>query len=221
MVQSPIVYVTDASQALSEEAAGKYFSAETLQHIASLKARERNAFLWSRLILRSADRQFSPDKPSALSYVENYSNYLALEGSCFRHCSVDFQDKWVAVALSAMPINVAVEPLNWTAAQIEQAKLFYKQHFVNWIERQNDPVLAFYQLYTANKCLTKRRNPTIRIVISDDDTLTVRGAQVSIREGLQYRSTADWICAVQGPVLGTLLSEVRTAEKTFSLLAGW
>ncbi len=90
--------------------------------------------------------------------------------------------------------------------------------FNDWIDLQENPELAFYHLWALTDCLSQRGNPTVRAVIGDDDQLSVRGSSVMLRETFKFWSSSEWICAVQGPALTTLLTAIRTPEDTIRLL---
>lgn len=100
----------------------------------------------------------------------------------------------------------------------EIARLRFPAIINNWIDRQENPELAFYQYWTLSECLKDRNDPTVRIKIDDDDCLTVRGSSVLLRETFQFWTSEDWICTVQGPGLTNLLYAVRKPEKTLQLL---
>ena len=100
----------------------------------------------------------------------------------------------------------------------EIARLRFPAIINNWIDRQENPELAFYQYWTLSECLKDRNDPTVRIKIDDDDCLTVKGSSVLLRETFQFWTSEDWICTVQGPALTNLLYEVRKPGKTLQLL---
>ncbi|MCD8339563.1 MAG: hypothetical protein LUC43_05105 [Burkholderiales bacterium] len=219
LLPPPIVYAAECSQRPPREIEQKYFSRGLLANIGTRSPEEQSAFLWSRLIIKSAPYQFWPSDPPELVYDDIYADSFEIKGATFKFCSVSWKENWVTVALSTMPINVCIEKFDWTKSDKERARQKYETAFNYWIDRQPDPDLAFYQLYTAKQCLMKRRNPTVKIVIEDDE-LAVVGATVAIREDLQFWRTPEWICAVQGPAITAMLSEIRTPKKTLGLLDG-
>ncbi len=219
LLPPPIVYAADCSKRPAKRIEEKYFSPSELAHISNRSPEEQNAFLWSRLIIKSAPYQFWPNSHPELIYEDKYADSFEIKGGTFKFCSVSWRENWVTVALSTMPINVCVETFDWTKSEMEKARQKYQTAFNYWIDRQPDPDLAFYQLYTATQCLKKRGNPTIKIVIEDDE-LAVVGASVAIREDLQFWRNDNWICAVQGPAITAMLSEIRKPEKTLGLLDG-
>ncbi len=216
----PIVYVADCSEEVPGQTAEKHFSPDILEHASRFPEMERRNFLWSRLIIKTVPLQLFPEEELGYSIFEDYSNSPRIGDFHYRFVSVSSYASSVAVALSTMPINVCLTKFNWSPEKVKAEKTRLPPMFLNWIERQNNPPLAFYQLYCAQSCLRKRHDPTIKILIGDDDTLKVAGAYASLREALMLWTTPEWLCSIQGPALDTLMTEVRTPKKTLGLLEG-
>lgn len=149
---------------------------------------EQNAVLWSRLLLLSIPYQQYPDDPPLM-------------------------------VVSDLPVFLSFRSFDSVNDHLKEiARLRFPAIINNWIDRQENPELAFYQYWTLSECLKDRNDPTVRIKIDDDDCLTVRGSSVLLRETFQFWTSEDWICTVQGPALTNLLYEVRKPEKTLQLL---
>lgn len=213
----PVLYIADCTEEPPRNLVEEFLDPE-LVNFAHNHPDISNMVLWSRLIIKSVPFQSSEEAPPQLDFIDDFSTELEFSGDWFKYCSVDYQNKWVAVSLSILPVNVSLKWFNTSAQTKEMTRLKFPVIFNDWIDRQPDPGLAFYQLWATRSCLKKRKDPTIRIVIGEDDQLDVVGASIMLRESLMFWKTDDWICAVQGPALASLLTEIRKPEKTVYLL---
>ncbi len=220
LLPPPIIYVADYTVPVPEDVSHKYLTLDVVEYSELLPEEESKAFLWSRLILQSVTQQFQPSMGRTLKVVENYTNSLTLEGSFYNYCSIDIREKYVALALSILPINICLTLFKDTHFWEELSTVRFPPIFLNWIERQPDPRLAFSQLWAAKICLFKRNDPTIRLTISPEDTLMVEGSCASLHESLSFWQVDNWLATVQGPALNSVLTEIRTPEKTIGLLKG-
>ncbi len=220
LLPPPIVYVADASEDIPDHILQEHISSESRRYALSLLEKEKKQFLWSRLILKSVVPQLQPPPTKTLILNEDFSNSLRLTGGFYKYCSIDGSGKFLAVALSVLPINISITKLNENRLLHDLEEIRFPPLFLNWIERQPNPQLAFYQLWTAQICLYRRNDPTIRLIINDEDALTVVGSTASLHETLTFWQSADWLIAVQGPALNSLMTEIRTKEKTIGLLEG-
>lgn len=215
-----IIYVADYKVPIPEDISHKYLTLDVVEYSELLPEEESKAFLWSRLILQSVTQQFQTSMGRTLKVVENYTNSLTLEGGFYNYCSIDIREKYVALALSILPINICLTLFKDTHFWEELSTVRFPPFFLNWIERQPDPRLAFSQLWAAKICLFKRNDPTIRLTISPEDTLMVEGSCASLHESLSFWQVDNWLATVQGPALNSVLTEIRTPEKTIGLLKG-
>lgn len=220
LLPPPIIYVADYTVPVPEDISHKYLTLDVVEYSELLPEEEAKAFLWSRLILQSVTQQFQPSMGRTLKVVENYTNSLTLEGGFYSYCSIDIREKYVALALSILPINICLTLFKDTHFWEELSTVRFPPIFLNWIERQPDPRLAFSQLWAAKICLFKRNDPTIRLTISPEDTLMVEGSCASLHESLSFWQVDNWLATVQGPALNSVLTEIRTPEKTIGLLKG-
>ncbi len=188
-----IIYVADYKVPIPEDISHKYLTLDVVEYSELLPEEESKAFLWSRLILQSVTQQFQPSMGRTLKVVENYTNSLTLEGGFYNYCSIDIREKYVALALSILPINICLT-------------LFKDTHF--WEELSTVRFPPFFL------------NPTIRLTISPEDTLMVEGSCASLHESLSFWQVDNWLATVQGPALNSVLTEIRTPEKTIGLLKG-
>lgn len=220
LLPPPIIYVADYTAPIPEDIIRQFLTPEVSEHAGLLPKDEAQAFLWSRLILQSVTQQFQPSLGRTLTVVEDFTSYLKLEGGFYNFCSIDIRGKFVGLALSILPINICLTLIKESGFWEELETVRFPPLFLNWIERQPDPRLAFSQLWAAKICLFKRNDPTIRLTISPEDTLMVEGSCASIHESLSFWRAKNWLAAVQGPALNSVLTEIRTPEKTIGLLKG-
>ena len=220
LLPPPIIYVTDYTAPVPDDVAHKYLTKDVLDYSKLIPEEEAQAFLWSRLILQSVTQQFQPSLGRTLKVVENFTSSLTLEGGFYNFCSIDVRNKYVGLALSILPINICLTMIKHYHFWEELNAVRFPPIFLNWIERQPDPRLAFSQLWAAKICLFKRNDPTIRLAISPEDTLMVEGSCASIHESLSFWQVDNWLATVQGPALNSVLTEIRTPEKTIGLLKG-
>lgn len=214
----PLLFVADCSEPPPREAVERYLS-PALRQFAEEHSIKKNALLWSRLILLSVPYQMHPDDPPLMIVNDDFSKGLKLGGDSYRYCKFDSQGPLVAVAISDLPVYLSFKSFDAVNDQIiEITRLRFPAFINDWVDRQENSELAFYQYWTLSECLKSRNNPTVRIEIDDDDFLTVRGASALVRETFQFWMSQNWIATVQGPALNELLTEVRTPEKTIQLL---
>ena len=108
LLPPPIIYVADYKVPIPEDISHKYLTLDVVEYSELLPEEESKAFLWSRLILQSVTQQFQPSMGRTLKVVENYTNSLTLEGGFYNYCSIDIREKYVALALSILPINICL-----------------------------------------------------------------------------------------------------------------
>lgn len=217
IIPPPIVFVGDAHEAPPKDLVEKYLDNELIEH-AEADPIYKNQILWSRLIIASAPYLSDPTHPPHQELIENFSMQLRLKGDWYRYCSIDFRHDWIAVALHMLPIAISLKWFDVLPETQEFRRLSFPAIFNHWIDRQENPELAFYQYWATKNCLKKREDPTIRAIIGDDDQLDVVGPSRTLHESLKFWTADRWMCVAQGPALATLLHEVRTPEKTINLL---
>lgn len=213
----PILFVGDCRDEPPAELVKKYLSDDLVAY-AHNNPDKTNQILWSRLIIASVPKQSSPSDPPSQTLLDTHRHQMRLKGDWYRYCSIDFRNEWVAVALHMMPISICLKWFDISENEQELTRLGFPPVFNHWIDRQENPELAFYQYWTLQECIKRRSDPTIRAQIGDDDRLSVRGATTTLHENITFWTSDSWICAVQGPALATLLVELRTTEKTIKLL---
>ena len=145
--------------------------------------------------------------------------FFLLQTDSYHYCKTDWQGNNLALVVSDLPVFLSFRSFDSVNDHLKEiARLRFPAIINNWIDRQENPELAFYQYWTLSECLKDRNDPTVRIKIDDDDCLTVKGSSVLLRETFQFWTSEDWICTVQGPALTNLLYEVRKPGKTLQLL---
>lgn len=214
----PLLFVTDCTEPPPQKHIERYLS-PALAKYAEENPLEQNAILWSRLLLLSIPYQQHPDDPPLMIVSDRFTKSLKLGGDSYRYCKVDWQGGWLALVVSDLPVYLSFKAFASVTDKIKEiTRLRFPVIFNEWIDRQENPELAFYQYWTLSECLKQRNDPTVQIGIDDDDLLIVKGASVMLRETLQFWISANWICTVQGPALTTLLTQVRKPQKTLELL---
>lgn len=150
---------------------------------------------------------------------DRFTKSLTLGGDSYHYCKTDWQGDNLALVVSDLPVFLSFKSFDSVNDHLKEiARLRFPAIINNWIDRQDNSELAFYQYWTLSECLKDRDDPTVRIKIDDDDCLTVRGSSVLLRETFQFWTSEEWICSVQGPALTNLLYEVREPKKTLQML---
>ena len=214
----PLLFVSDCSERPPQKYIDRYLS-PALLNMAANHPLEQNAILWSRLLLLSIPYQQHPEDPPLMIVSDRFTKSLTLGGDSYHYCKTDWQGDNLALVVSDLPVFLSFKSFDSVNDHLKEiARLRFPAIINNWIDRQENSELAFYQYWTLSECLKDRDDPTVRIKIDDDDCLTVRGSSVLLRETFQFWTSEDWICTVQGPALTNLLYEVREPEKTLQLL---
>ena len=215
---SPLLFVADCSKPPPAEVAQDFLPREILKQAKEIDTLSANALLWSRLIIKTSPLDSCYPALNQLKIEDDLSGNITFHGDSYKYAKIEARGGWVAVALSSLPIYLSFMTFDASEETKELTRLRFSVIFNDWIDRQENPELAFYHLWALTECLSRRKDPTVRVLIGDDDLLTVRGSSVMLRETFQFWTSAYWICAVQGPSLSTLLTDVRSPEKTLELL---
>lgn len=214
---APILLVADCTQAppldLAEEVLGSEILAYARQHPS-----QAHALIWSRLIITTILSHYFPDEFEKAVIEDEFEDSVSCKGLPFKYAKIGATKGRVAIAMSTLPVFLSFKTYDTTNSMKELVRMRFSVIFNDWIDRQENPELAFYHLWALTDCLSQRGNPTVRAVIGDDDQLSVRGSSVMLRETFKFWSSSEWICAVQGPALTTLLTAFRTPEDTIRLL---
>ena len=214
----PLLFVTDCSERPPQKYIDRYLSPALLKYAANHPL-EQNAVLWSRLLLLSIPYQQHPDDPPLMIVSDRFTKSLTLGGDSYHYCKTDWQGDNLALVVSDLPVFLSCKSFDSVNDHLKEiARLRFPAIINNWIDRQENSELAFYQYWTLSECLKDRDDPTVRIKIDDDDCLTVRGSSVLLRETFQFWTSEEWICSVQGLALTNLLYEVREPKKTLQML---
>lgn len=213
---SAVLYVTDCSEPPEREVVCRYLDPNLITY-ADSHPEERNALLWSRLLFLTLPYLSGPERPLPMEFYDDFTGNLTVKSSLYRYCQVDSTRRWVAAVLSMFPVYLSIKPFSLGETDTELVRLRLPAIFNNWIDRQEEPQMAFYKLWSLQECLRKRADPTVRMHIADDDSLTVRGTTVLLRETFQFWTSDHWICAVEGLGLTTLLSELCSPAE----IIGW
>ena len=138
---------------------------------------------------------------------DRFTKSLTLGGDSYHYCKTDWQGNNLALVVSDLPVFLSFRSFDSVNDHLKEiARLRFPAIINNWIDRQENPELAFYQYWTLSECLKDRNDPT------------VQSSSVLLRETFQFWTSEDWICTVQGPALTNLLYEVRKPGKTLQLL---
>ena len=193
----PLLFVTDCSERPPQKYIDRYLSPALLKYAANHPL-EQNAVLWSRLLLLSIPYQQHPDDPPLMIVSDRFTKSLTLGGDSYHYCKTDWQGDNLALVVSDLPVFLSFKSFDSVNDHLKEiARLRFPAIINNWIDRQENSELAFYQYWTLSECLKDRDDPTVRIKIDDDDCLTVRGSSVLLRETFQFWTSEEWICSVQ------------------------
>ena len=119
---------------------------------------EQNAVLWSRLLLLSIPYQQYPDDPPLMIVSDRFTKSLTLGGDSYHYCKTDWQGNNLALVVSDLPVFLSFRSFDSVNDHLKEiARLRFPAIINNWIDRQENPELAFYQYWTLSECLKDRK----------------------------------------------------------------
>lgn len=214
----PILLAADCSEYPPEDLVARYIPGSLLQYLEEHPEVPAKAMLWSRLILSTVPTMVEPQIDKTFDYEENFTFTPKLRGNIFSYCNIEYRDDMLGIALSELPISVSLRRMNLQKYERDEIRRSFPNAFRAWVDRQENPILAFYQLWSAEAVTYKKIIPLLSLKISDEDLLDVSYPSIYLKESLLFWQYEDWIFAVIGKMIVPLLTEYRSPEKTIALL---
>lgn len=214
----PILLAADCSEYPPEDLVERYVHSSVLQYLDEHPEVSAKAMLWSRLILSTVPMMVEPELGKTFGYVEDFTLTPKLSGNTFSYCNIEERDGMIAIALSELPISVSLRRMNLQKYERDEIRRSFTNKYRAWVDRQENPIVAFYQLWSAEAVTYKKVIPLLSLKISDEDKLDVSYPSIYLKESLLFWRYEDWMFAIVGKMIVPLLTEYRSPEKTIALL---
>lgn len=214
----PILLAADCSEYPPEDLVARYVPGGLLEYLEEHPEAPAKAMLWSRLILSTVPTMVEPVIGKTFDYEEDFTLSPKLRGNIFSYCNIEERDGMIAITLSELPISVSLRRMNLLKYERDEIRRSFPSTYRAWVDRQENPIQAFYQLWTAEAVIYKKIIPLLSLKISDEDLLDVSYPSIYLKESLLFWQYEDWMFSVVGKMIIPLLTEYRSPEKTIALL---
>lgn len=140
---APILLVADCTQAPPLDLAEEVLGSEILAY-ARLHPSQAHALIWSRLIITTILSHYFPDEFEKAVIEDEFENSVCFKGLPFKYAKIGATKGRVAIAMSTLPVFLSFKTYDTTNSMKELVRMRFSVIFNDWIDRQENPELAFY-----------------------------------------------------------------------------